>query len=64
MVREQVLEGGLLIDFVGDFRHSSSTRSVDIPSIKEDEGVLPKFSKSEVAYKPSLRAILLVLPND
>jgi len=50
MVREQVLEGGLMIDSMRDFKRSISTCSSSIPSlIEEDEGVLLGFSKSKVA---------------
>jgi len=50
MVREQVLEGGLMIDSMRNFRRSISAFSAGIPcSIEDDEGLLPGFSESRVA---------------
>jgi len=49
MVTEQVLEGGLLINSMRNFRCSISARNASIFSlIEEDERVLSKFPKSKV----------------
>jgi len=66
MVREQVLEDGLLIiDSMRAFRRSTSTRSANIPSsIEEDEGVCQNFQDRKLPDKSSCTIGLLVLPDE